>query len=160
LTEFGLKLAALYLAARGGLIMHKCFIAAFLTLAFCFGTANKANAQILYGYSSPADYGYGSGDLSSWYNPWGYSSSSGGGGYSPLSVYVPLYPTYPKLGVNYQKLSLATGGFSSYGTGMGGMNYGYGGMNRWYGGMPWYGGMNPWMNGMRPWGMSPLWMRR
>jgi hypothetical protein len=160
--------------------MHRGFITVFLAMAFCFGTANKANAQILYGYSTPTydnnnnngytQSTYGS-DLSNWYNPWGgYMSSGGGGGYSsPVTVYPPIYPPLP----SYQRsLARMYGYLPSVANGMGGMYGGmYGGMPPFanggmnYGGFngmrPWYGGVSPWMTGgVRPWSMSPMWMRR
>jgi hypothetical protein len=164
-----------------GSYMRGFFIVVFLTVAFAFGTANTANAQILYGYSTPTydtnnngytPATYGSDSSYSWYNPGGYMSS-GGGGYSPVTVYLPSYPPLP---MQQRALAQMYGYLPSVANGMSGGNYlpfssmnnGYSGTRSWMGpGMtptPWMGaGMTPWMNGgMRSWSMgtSPMWMRR
>jgi len=164
--------------------MKRFLISVFLTAAFGFGVASPAQAQIVYGYSTPnSDYG-GSGKKSSsqnqqynWqyfdpatnepiylyppvlYPPGSYSQSSGsgggGGGYSsPVTAYLPVYPP---MGPNYRLSPVSNYGSSLYGTGTG--------FNMTPFGMSGYGGMSTtwsplWMNSRFGGTMGPMWMRR
>jgi len=138
-----------------GAIVRPCIVAASVLAASGFGTASKAQAQIVYGYSTPLDMGAlgprgvmlspgystsGYTARNSAYNSAGYYSGSymaGGSGYSPLSLYMPLYPP---MGSNYRLSPVRMYGYSPYG-----MSSGYGAMN--------------WMNSGYG-GYNSMWMRR
>jgi len=139
--------------------MKRFFISVVSMAAFGFGAASPAQAQIVYGYTSPDLNGgtssYASGSNYSWfstYTPSDYSQSSGGYS-SPFSV--TAYPTlYPPIGPNYRLSPV-----SRYGSSTSGLSTGYG-MTP-FTMSPMYGGMRPqWMNSGFGGTMGPMWMRR
>ena len=131
--------------------MRRLIVAASIVAALGFGTAGRAHAQIVYGYSTRQDDGlrYTPSMPRVTYAPnWSYPmssssnySSSGSGGYSPISIYPPIYPP---MGPNYRLSPVRMYGGAVYGMGYG-MSPGYARMN----------GMNALYGGI-----GPMWMRR
>ena len=151
--------------------MIRLLIAVLIVLAFEFGTASRAAAQIVYGYSTiekktQKESKKNNGEMDTqmitrptYYPYWSYQApsssnySSGGGSYSPATVYL---QSYPPIGPNYRLSPVGNYGTMPYGMGsaMGyGMNPGFRPM---YGMSPMYGGFRPMGYG----GFGSMLMRR
>jgi hypothetical protein len=156
-----------------GATMKRLLFASFLIGALEFGAVGQTQAQIVYGYSTPNSTPAGTGVsgtleapqpvtyltpypgaytsngktyysgsyMSGSYVP---SSNSSSSSYSPVSVYVPVYPPM----ISNHLLSPVR----MYGSAQYGMSPGFGGMNSWNWMNSW-GGMNRGFGGMSPFRM-------